>query len=113
MLLRSVLTLIALPSTALGYPLGRPAVNDFRAAGPTVQRGSHSTMDTLVPAEQPHPAIRREFRWPRSRRRLPSPPHSRSSTRLKQETPRPPQFPQDGPSFPAGSEIRTSASPPR
>src|SRR3546814_7963784 len=55
------------PSTALGYP--------FCCAA------------TL-------PAIRREFRWPRSRRRRPIPPHSRSSNRLKQETARPPQFPQ-------------------
>src|SRR5271169_4557422 len=54
-----------------------------------------------------------DFRWPRSRRRQTTPPHSRSSNRLKQETPRPTQFPQDDPSFPAGSGIRTSASPPR
>src|ERR1700732_286372 len=54
-----------------------------------------------------------DFRWPRSRRRQPTPPHSRSSNRLKQETARPSQFPQDDPSFPAGSEIRTAASPPR
>src|ERR1700756_802992 len=50
------------------------------------------------------------FRWPRSRRRQTTPPHSRSSNRLRQETARPPQFPQDDPSFPAGSGIRTSAS---
>ena len=56
---------------------------------------------------------RREFRWPRSRRRQPSPSHSRSSNRLKPETARPPRFPRDDPSFPAGSGIRTSASPPR
>src|SRR6266571_5206806 len=54
-----------------------------------------------------------DFRWPRSRRRQTTPPHSRSSNRLKQETARPSQFPQDDPSFPAGSGIRTSASPPR
>jgi hypothetical protein len=36
-----------------------------------------------------------DFRWPRSRRRQPNPLHSRSSTRLKQETARPPQSPQD------------------
>ena len=54
-----------------------------------------------------------DFRWPRSRRRQTTPPHSRSSNRLKQETARPSQSPQDDPSFPAGSGIRTSASPPR
>jgi hypothetical protein len=54
-----------------------------------------------------------DFRWPRSRRRQTPPPHSRSSNRLKQETARPSQFPQGDPSFPAGSGIRTSASPPR
>src|ERR1700734_1747740 len=37
---------------------------------------------------------------PRSRRRRTTPPHSRSSNRLKQETARPPQFPQDDPSSP-------------
>src|ERR1019366_5430875 len=41
----------------------------------------------------------------RSRRRQITPPHSRSSLRLKQETARPSQFPQDDPSFPAGSGI--------
>ena len=56
---------------------------------------------------------RREFRWPRSRRRQPSPSHSRSSNRLKPETARPSRFPRDDPSFPAGSGIRTSASPRR
>jgi hypothetical protein len=53
-----------------------------------------------------------DIRWPRSRRRRTTPPHSRSSNRLKQETARPQQFPQDDPSFPAGSRIRTSASSP-
>src|ERR1700723_2519865 len=52
------------------------------------------------------------FRWPRSRRRQPTPPHSRSSNRLKQETARPSRLPQVDPSFPAGSGIRTSPSPP-
>jgi hypothetical protein len=42
----------------------------------------------------------RRFRLPRSRRQT-IPPHSRSSNRLKQETARPSQFPQDDPSFPA------------
>ena len=56
---------------------------------------------------------RSEFRWPRSRRRRTTPPHSRSSNCLKPETARPTQFPRDDPSFPAGSGIRTSASPPR
>jgi lactate permease len=43
-----------------------------------------------------------DFRWPRSLRRQPNPPHSPSSNRLKQETARPSQFLQDSPSFPAG-----------
>src|SRR3984885_13546396 len=51
-----------------------------------------------------------DFRWPRSRRRQPTPPHSPTSNRLKQETARPPQFPQDDPSSPAGSGTRTSPS---
>src|SRR6202453_1775542 len=55
----------------------------------------------------------REFRWPRSRRRQTTLPHSRSSNRLKPETARPPQFPRDDPSFPVGSGIQTSASLPR
>ena len=41
----------------------------------------------------PRPA---DFRWPRSRRRQTTPPHSRSSNRLKQETARPSRFPQIG-----------------
>src|ERR1700688_1208597 len=53
-----------------------------------------------------------DFRWPRGRRRQTTPPHSRSSNRLKQETARPSQFPQDDPSFPAGSGIRASPSSP-
>jgi hypothetical protein len=53
-----------------------------------------------------------DFRWPRSRRRQPTPPHSPTSNRLKQETARPPQFPQDDPSSPAGSRTRTSPSSP-
>src|ERR1700689_4952635 len=44
-----------------------------------------------------------DFRWPRSRRRQPTPPHSPNSNRLKKETAQPPQFPQDAPSCPAGS----------
>src|SRR5580698_5292829 len=51
-----------------------------------------------------------DFRWPRSRRRHSTPPRSRSSNRRKQETARPPRFPQVDPSFPAGSGIRTSPS---
>jgi hypothetical protein len=51
-----------------------------------------------------------DFRWPRSRRRQTTPHHSRSSNRLKEETTRPSQFPQDDPSFPSGSGIRTSDS---
>jgi hypothetical protein len=43
-----------------------------------------------------------DFRWPRSRRRQPTPPHSPTSNRLKQEIARPPQFPQDDPSSPRG-----------
>src|ERR1700757_3810465 len=53
----------------------------------------------------------RPFRWPRSRHRPTTPAHSRSWNRLKQETAQPPQFLPDAPSFPAGSGIRTSASP--
>ena len=52
------------------------------------------------------------FRWPRSRRRQLNPPHSRSSNRLKQGTARPPPFPQDDRSLPAGSGIRTFPSSP-
>ena len=53
----------------------------------------------------------RRFRLPRRRRRQTTPPHSRSSNRLKQETARPSQS-QDDPSFPAGSGIRKSPSSP-
>src|ERR1700722_4893897 len=53
-----------------------------------------------------------DFRWPRSRRRHSTPPRSRSSNRLKQETARPSRFPQVDPSSLAGSGIRTSPSPP-
>src|SRR6267378_5479406 len=52
------------------------------------------------------------FRWPTSRRRRTTPPRSRSSNRLKQETARPSRFPQVDPSFPAGLGTRTSPSPP-
>src|ERR1700679_1712934 len=115
-LLRSVLVLIARPSTAQGYVANFAQTSwreRLRAAGPTVRRGGRSGTETLVPAVQPLPAIRREFRWPRGRRRQTTPPHSRSWNRLKQETARPPRFPQGDPSFPAGSGIRTSASLPR
>src|ERR1700730_11460302 len=62
-----------------------------RAVVSVFQRGSRSTMDTLDPADQPLPAIRRDFRWPIGRRRQTTTPHSRSSNRLKQEIARPPQ----------------------
>src|SRR6185437_5947086 len=101
--------------------LGRPAACDGHVdvlTGEGVGEGlahrtesynriTHDTSPIRVDIDSP------AFRWPRGRRRRTTPPHSRSSNRLKRETPRPPQFPQDGPSFRAGSRIRTSASPPR
>src|SRR5580692_9741349 len=101
--------------------LGRPAARDghldvLTGEGPSeslayrtesYNRIAHNTLRSVLIL------IPRPFRWPTSRRRQTTPPHSRSSNRLKQETARPPQFPQDDPSFPVGSRIRTSASPPR
>src|SRR5580698_8851532 len=51
-----------------------------------------------------------DVRWPSCRRRRTTPPRSRSSSRLKQETARPSRLPQIDPSFPAGSGIRNTAS---
>ena len=46
--------------------------------------------------------VTRRFRLPRSRRRQTTPPHSRSSLRLKQETARPSQISSGRPIFPRG-----------
>ena len=79
----------------------------FAATRQSEKRGSFRVAD-----HPPGIAVSADFRWPRSRRRRTTPPHSRSSNRLKQETARPSQFPQDDPSIPVGSGIRTSASSP-
>src|ERR1700741_2889075 len=95
--------------------LGRPAARDghvdvFTGEGvgeglayltESYNRIDHNTSPLRVDIASP------SFRGPKARRRHTTPPRSRSSNRLKQETARLPQFPQDAPSFPAASWIRT------
>ena len=97
-------------SSSVGLiPTNAPAVTNQSLEGSRLLVTYRISVSALAIMHSPRSA---DFRWPRSRRRQTTPHHSRSSNRLKEETTRPSQFPQDDPSFPAGSGIRTSASSP-